>query len=145
MTKPLRTQFVIADGGRARWVTRHEGAHDFITVKELKAGRVVLSRGQSGVVQDGSTGRPSGLKERGALAKAQGAMFAAELADQINAEAARDAFERLALVAPARMLGAISKGLSGPAKARLANSLAKDLTKTPDHELGPWLRPLELG
>ncbi len=145
MTKPLRTQFVIADGGRARWVTRHEGAHDFVTIKELKADHVVLSRGQSGVVQDGATGRPSGLKERGAAAKAKNAIFAAELAEALNAEASRDAYDRLSLVAPARILSAIGRGLSGPAKARLANSLAKDLTKVPDHELGQWLQPLELG
>lgn len=145
MSKPLRTQFVIADGGRARWVTRHEGAHDFVTVRELKADKVVLAGGAPGVVFEGSGSRRAGLGEPGKLAKAQGAMFAAELAEALNAEASRDAYDRLAIVAPARILGAISKGLSGPAKARLANSLAKDLTKIPDHELGQWLRPLELG
>jgi len=145
MTKPLKTQFVIADGGRARWVRRSDQADDFVTVKELKADKVVLAGGAPGAVFESSTSRSSGLGEPGKLAKEQGAIFAAELAEALNAEASRDAYDRLALVAPARILSAIGRGLSGPAKARLANSLAKDLTKVPDHELGAWLRPLELG
>jgi len=145
MTKPLRTQFVIADGGRARWVRRSERADDFVTVKELKADKVEFAGGAPGAVFESSTSRSSGLGEPGKLAKEQGAVFAAELAEALNADAERDAFDRFVLVAPARILSAIGKGLSGPAKARLANSLAKDLTKVPDHELGQWLRPLELG
>jgi len=145
MTKPLRTQFVIADGGRARWVTRSERADDFVTVRELKADKVEFAGRAPGAVFESSTSRSSGLGEPGKLAKEQGAVFAAEVAEALNADAERDAYDRLALVAPARILSAISKGLSGPAKARLANSLAKDLTKVPDHELGQWLRPLELG
>ena len=50
---------------------------------------------------------------------------------------------RLAIVAPARVLAQIVRRLSPAAHAKLAKTLARDLTKTPDHKLKAWLKPLE--
>jgi protein required for attachment to host cells len=143
MPKPLRTQFVIADSGRARWVRRSDSSHDFVTTRELKAERPVGDVEDSGVVFEGSSGRPFGVRDpQDSIRKARD-QFAAEIAAELEAQAGRGEFERLAVVAPTRTLSAIRKRLSGPAARAMAASLAKDLTKTPDHELRTWLEPLE--
>jgi protein required for attachment to host cells len=142
MTKPLRTQFVIADGGRARWVSRSAEADVFVTSKQLAA-EPRPEGGPQGVVFESSAGQRFSVEERDSAVRAHRMHFAQTVADEINTEAARQAFDRLAVVAPARVLSAIRQRLSGLASARLARTLAKDLTKTPDHELGTWLRSLE--
>jgi protein required for attachment to host cells len=143
MPKPLRTQFVIADAGRARWVRRSDETRDFVTTREIKADRPVGDVEDSGVVFEGSSGRPSGVRDpQDAVRKAREG-FAAEIAAELDAEARRGEFQRLAVVAPSHTLEAIRNHLAGPAADALAASLAKDLTKTPDHELKTWLEPLE--
>jgi protein required for attachment to host cells len=142
--KPLRTRFVIADGSRARWVSRSERADDFVTMKELKAASIAAGEPE-GVVFEGGSGQRFNVEEKSDAVRMRHLRFAQEVADAINAEAAEREFDRLAVVAPARVLGAIRQRLSATANARLAKTLAKDLTKTPDHELGAWLRNLERG
>jgi protein required for attachment to host cells len=142
MPKPLKTLFVIADGARARWVRRSETANDFVTLKELAAGPRTQGHPQ-GASFDSHTGRPTNIEPRKDIARAQKAQFAAEIADVINADTATDGLDRLVVVAPARVQADIRQRLSGPASAKLAATLAKDLTKTPDHELMGWLSSLE--
>ena len=132
MTKPLRMQFIVADGAHARWLKRAEAADDFITIHELKA------HAPKAHVRDAG-GHDNVGGDRGHDD------FAREVADAINDEIRAGHDERFALVAPARTLAAIREHLSAGAQRRLFRTLAKDLAKTPDHALGDWLRPLELG
>jgi protein required for attachment to host cells len=144
MTAHLKIQFVVADGARARWVVRSETADDFRTASELHA--KPHSAGQpQGAVFDSSSGRPSAVVPRADAVRHHDEAFARELADALNTQAAAGAFERLVLVAPSHTLNAITEHLNTGAKAKLGKTLAKDLSKTPDHELGAWLRTLELG
>jgi protein required for attachment to host cells len=143
MIKPLNTQFVIADGSRARWVVRSETADDFVTIRELAASAHAVGHPQ-GVVFEGSSGQRFSVEEGGDAVKKHRAAFAGEIAEAINADVLKNGIDRLAVVAPARTLSAIRDGLSAAASAKLAKTLAKDLTKTPDHELGAWLRRLEM-
>ena len=136
MTHPLKTLFVIADGSRARWVRRSETADDFVTVEEMKAG-------DAG--DDDPQGQHAHGNEPETAHKARRAAFAREVAAALNAQAGRQGFIRLAVVAPAHTLGDIKGGLNTTTRALLAGELAKDLTKVPDHELATWLRPLEIG
>jgi protein required for attachment to host cells len=128
MTKPLRTLFIVADGAHARVVRRNEGGEDFVTVRELTetshthAGPHELASGSSG--QD---------------------RFPSQIAEAVNHEVEAGHVERLALVGPARIVAAINRHLTHRAQSLLARTLAKDLSKTPDHELARWLRGLELG
>jgi protein required for attachment to host cells len=139
----LKLQFVVADGARARWVRRSAIADDFVTSKETKADR--QSGGESqGVVFEGTSGRRFTVEERRGAVRERREAFAREVAATLNAEAVAGEFERLAIVAPARTLNAITHHLSSAASAKLVTTLAKDLSKTPDHALGAWLRPLEL-
>lgn len=145
MTAHLKTEFVIADGSHARWVRRSERAQDdFATVRELSAGHRQGGH-PLGVVFEGSSGQRFSVEEADEAVRRHAEAFAREVAEQINREAEAGGFERLAIVAPAHTLSAITAHLGAAAKARLVNTLAKDLVKTPDHELGGWLRSLELG
>ncbi len=144
MIKPLRTQFVVADAGRARWVQRSDAADDFVTTASFEAEAAPASSPQ-GAVFEGSTGRAFNIEESHDAARQHHDRFAVDVAGRINAEAAADAFDRLALVAPTHFLSAIEHHLTPVAKAKLVKTLSKDLSKVPDHELGTWLRPLERG
>jgi protein required for attachment to host cells len=145
MPKHLNIQFVIADGSCARWVKRSENADDFKTVQETQAGPDLYDSQPQGVVFESSTSRRFNVGERDEAVRHRQAQFPEAVADAISAQAAAGAFDRLAIVAPARTLSVIRRRLSPPARAMLVKTLAKDLTKTPDHELGAWLRPLEFG
>jgi protein required for attachment to host cells len=57
----------------------------------------------------------------------------------VDAAAGRDAFDRLALVAPPRALADLRAALGPSARSRLVGVLAKDLVKVPDHEIPPHL------
>ena len=136
MTNPHQTQFVIADGGHARWVVRT--GNNYVTTTELTA---------SFRTPEHPEGRSfaSGSEEAAGAAASRGEEdFAKALADEINAHATPGGFERLVLVAPAPFLSDVRERLSTAATAKLAHTLAKDLTNTPDHELATWLESLEL-
>jgi hypothetical protein len=147
--RPLATQFIITDGSRARWVSRSEAADDFITVKALAAEPAPHDEPPSGMAFDSSTGRPStvgGAQRGGAnqVARRHRLQFMEQVTDAINAEVAQGDVARLAIVAPTRMLAEICQRLSIEARAKLAKTLARDLTKTPDHRLTAWLSPMEM-
>ncbi len=144
MTKPLRIQFVIADGARARWVRRSDHANDFVTTKDLLAEARQNGEPQ-GVVLESSSRQRFTVPESDQAVREHKARFPRQVAEAINTAAAQDEFDRLVVVAPDRTLSEIKQHLSQPASTRLTKTLAKDLTKTPDHELMTWLRPLELG
>jgi protein required for attachment to host cells len=144
MTRDLRTDFLIVDNARARWVRRSETADDdFVTVDELHADPLPPIHPQ-GVVFESGGGRFSVEQNRGAVQNRRYG-FARKVAETINARVARGELERLSIVAPARTLQAIRRELTPQACAKLANVLAKDLTKTPDHDLKAWLNPLGFG
>jgi protein required for attachment to host cells len=56
-----------------------------------------------------------------------------------------DDFDRLVLVAPGHVLHDLRQALDQTASAKIVGSLAKDLTKTPDHDLmshlAEWWQP----
>ena len=143
MTHHLATQFILADGSRARWVKRSEGGEDFVTVREVAADAPAERRhGPGGTVQS-PTGRAFDVGHSDDAAKHRG-VFAAQLAEQINHDVQNNRAARMVIVAPARMLGEIKSHLTDIGRATLAGTLARDLTKIPDHELKTWLEPLEM-
>jgi protein required for attachment to host cells len=54
--------------------------------------------------------------------------------------AAPDAFDALVLAAPSRTLNQLRQEISDLATTKIAATLAKDLVKTPNHELWPHIR-----
>ena len=138
MPHPLHTDFLVTDNGHARWIRRSEAHGDFVTVEEMRA-----EAAPQGADLDGGGGRFSLEDGRQAAAKHR-YRFAEALAELINGKAARGEIERLSLVGPPRTLAAIRKKLTVVAQKTLVGSLFKDLTKTPDHELGAWLQSFPL-
>lgn len=138
MTKPLRTLFLIADGGCARWVARDNETGDFRTLRERHA-HDHAAHAYSGAVFESATGERHGVREPHESARRNAEMFAAEVAARLDG-----VDERLVIVAPPRMLNAIEAALPAAARKQLAGRLAKDLTKVADHDLARWLVPLEL-
>lgn len=137
-----RTDFLVADNARARWVRRAEPRGDYATVQELHAPPAAPHHPQ-GVVFESGGGRFN-IEERPGAVEQRRYRFAETLADLINARAARGEFQRLCLVAPVRTAAAIRRRLTREAQALVVPGLSKDLTKTPDHALADWLRDLEL-
>jgi protein required for attachment to host cells len=66
--------------------------------------------------------------------------FAEEVARQIEIMTATDAYDGLVIAAPSHTLNALRQEISDHAATRIAATLAKDLVKTPDHELWPRIR-----
>jgi len=144
MTKPLRTQFVVVDGARARWVRRSDETHDFVTENEIKAPPKAPTGGPQGVVFERAGGGRHAIEQGHGKGQKKDS-FVVRVAEALNHQAEHGDFDRLAIVAPARTLNALREELSPAARERLAGALAKDLTKVADHDLAKWLRPLELG
>jgi protein required for attachment to host cells len=65
--------------------------------------------------------------------------FARFIAEDVNAMPPQD-FETLVIAAPSASLSVILDKLSGMVKTKLVGTVAKDLTKMPDDELGSHLR-----
>jgi len=61
------------------------------------------------------------------------------IAERLNAAAAQAAFDQLVLVAPAQAMHEIRQRMDQTTAQKLAGTLTKDLTKLPDHALGPHL------
>jgi protein required for attachment to host cells len=141
MTKHPRILFVVADGGRARMVVRSAETGHFVTRAELAAGDARSVDADAAVFQSFGSGRHSTGRPDTAARKFE-AEFAEKVADEARARCREYDCSSLVLAAPARFLSALRENLAeGP---RVAAELAKDLTKTPDAELGDWLRSLEL-
>lgn len=135
-----RTRFVVAEPSRARWVQRTE--HDFQTVGELRAAEQPGARSYA-VLQAPGGAEPQD-EDAAAASRRHGDAFARQVAEMINCEAASRVFDRLALVAPEATLDAIRGRLTPTAAAKLVRTLARNLSRTPNHKLGDWLRRLEL-
>ena len=144
MIKPLNTLFVIADGARARWVRHSRAVDDFVTIKVMTHEEPPHGHPQ-GVAFESSTGRAFNIEPARDAARRSRVKFAEAIAEAINADPAVREVERVAIVAPTRILKTIVEHVSGPVREKLAATLAKDLAKTPDHFLGRWIRKLEMG
>ena len=62
-------------------------------------------------------------------------LFARHIAQLLNEAAGRDEFQRLVLVAPPKVLGDLRAELDEHSRKRVTGELAKDLIRTPAHEL----------
>ena len=142
--------FVIADGGHARFLrpAPDNALHTFEAVDSA-----ALHKRDHDLVSD----RPGRSFESGASARHAYTSrtdphemakdrFTHAVARRVNEDSAADVFNELIVVAPAHVLSELMDALDAPTKAKLLGSLAKDLVKTPDHELWPhlkeWVRPV---
>jgi protein required for attachment to host cells len=143
--KKAKIWYVIADGGRARFVERDEqGA--FRTVSsfvstELHAKSSDLGRDRPARVMESATPGRSAVEPRRDLKEAAKQDFVKLVAEQIDQEHGRGQFDNLVLVAPPGVLTELKNTLSKPMAERVVDNLQKDLTNVPDHDLTGHLAP----
>jgi protein required for attachment to host cells len=143
--KHARIWYIIADGGRARFVERDEqGAYRTVVsfvAAELHDRSSDLGRDRPSRVKESANAARHAVEPRRDLHEAAKEDFVKLVAEEIEAEHGRDQFDRLVLIAPPRVLTELKQKLSKPMAKIVVNDLQKDLTKVPDHDLTEHLLP----
>ena len=145
MKKKPKIWYVIADGGRARFVERDDNGA-FRTVSsfvstELHAKSSDLGRDRPSRVMESATPGRSAIEPRRDLKEAAKAEFVKLVAEELDTEHGRGQFESLVLVAPPGVLTELRNNLSKPIGKLVSGDLQKDLTKVPDHAITEHLAP----
>jgi protein required for attachment to host cells len=143
--KPSRIWYVIADGGRARFVAQDANGA-FRTVLSFVATDMHkrssdLGRDRPARVKESANAARHAVEPRRDLHEAAKEDFIALVAEEIAAEHGNGQFDQLVLVAPPKVLTELKQSLSKPMAALVLNDLQKDLTKVPDHDLTEHLAP----
>jgi protein required for attachment to host cells len=134
-----RTWYVIADGGRARFIERDENGA-FRTVAsfvstELHKRSSDLGRDRPARVIESATPGRSAIEPRRDLKEAAKEDFVKVVAEELGVGHERGQFDGLVLVAPPGVLTELKNSLSKPIASLVIRDLQKDLTKVPDHDL----------
>jgi protein required for attachment to host cells len=144
--KHARIWYIIADGGRARFVERDEaGAYRTVlsfVAADLHKRSSDLGRDRPARVKESANTARHAVQPRRDLHEAAKEDFIALVAEQIEAEHGRDQFDQLVLIAPPGVLTELKQKLSKPLVQIVVKDLQKDLTKVPDHDLGEHLDPV---
>ena len=141
--KKARLWYVIADGGRARFVTRDDkGA--FRTVLSFVAADLHERSRDLGLdrparVKESLTPARHAVEPRRDLHEAAKQDFVKLVAEKLDGEHRRGQFDQLTLVAPPGVLTELKNALSRPIANLVSDDLQKDLTKIPDHDLAEHL------
>lgn len=143
--KQSRIWYVIADGGRARFVARDENGA-FRTVLSFVAADMQkrssdLGRDRPSRVKESANVARHAVEPRRDLHEAAKEDFIALVAEQIAAEHGEGQFDQLVLVAPPKVLPELKQKLAKPLAQLVVSDLQKDLTKIPDHDLAGHLAP----
>jgi protein required for attachment to host cells len=143
--KKTKLWYVIADGGRARFVERDDNGA-FRTVAsfvstELHERSSDLGRDRPARVKESATPGRSAVEPRRDLHEAAKEDFIKLVADELDVEHGRGQFDKLVLVAPPGVLTELKKSLSKPMALLVVDGLQKDLTKVPDYDLTGHLAP----
>ncbi|MGD9805337.1 MAG: host attachment protein [Hyphomicrobiaceae bacterium] len=143
--KSIRTWILIADAGRARVVENLGPGKGVYPVDGLASEsalpssthEIVADRQGRSFESSSATRHPMSppTDPREQLKRS----YLEMIADQLDAQLQADAFDRLIVVAPPTALGMLRQAFSSRVSAAIAGELAKDLTKTRDHNLGPHL------
>lgn len=145
MKKKPKIWYVIADGGRARFIERDDkGA--FRTVSsfvstELHAKSTDLGLDRPARVKESAAPARHAIEPRRDLKEAAKQDFVKLIAEQLDAAHGRGQFDNLVLVAPPGVLTELRNSLSRPMAEIVVNDLQKDLTNVPDHDLTDHLAP----
>ena len=139
MKKTPRLYYVIADGGRARFVERDdEGAYrtlsSFVS-SELHMSTHELGRDRPSRVKESANSARHAIEPRQDLHEAAKADFIRTIAAELGALLKQGQFDQLMLVAPPGVIGELKGALSEQTAKTVVKELHKDLTKVPDYEL----------
>ena len=137
--KRAKLWYVIADGGRARFV-EHDDQGVFRTLSsfvstELHKSTHELGRDRPARVKEGATPARHAVEPRRDLHEAAKDAFIRTVATELAAQLKDGKFDELVLVAPPGVIAELKDALSKPIAKLVVEELQKDLTKVPDHEL----------
>ncbi len=141
--------FVVADGGHARFVkpASDNALHTVVAVDSATVHKRSHDLGSDhpGRSFESATPARHAHSPHTDPHDAEKSKFAKLVAARICEESTQGEFNELVLVAPTHILKELQDGLDKPTEAKLIGTLAKDLTKVPDHELWShlkhWVRP----
>jgi protein required for attachment to host cells len=139
MKKPV-TWFLIADGARARIVTRSDpdSRYEVIYAEDsstMHARARDLVSDRPGRTQESAYSGRHALEPRHDVRRAEESKFVKDVAAHINSESARNRFDRLVIYAAPQCLSVLRAALDPGAMKKLHGEYAKDLTKVPVEEL----------
>jgi protein required for attachment to host cells len=136
----LRTWYVVADGGRARILTRRGkramfDTHDEFTSSDIHSRTLDLGAERPGRTHESANAAHHAVEPRQDLHQAAKRGFIDHLAEVLNTANRSDAFDSLVLAAPAHALGDLNHALDAPTKLKVVSQLQKDLTHVPNAAL----------
>jgi protein required for attachment to host cells len=140
MAKHRVTWFVLADGSRARFITRRaEGAgYDIVGDYESPEAHLAtheIMSDRPGRSQESGYSSRHAIEPRQDAHQALKASFVHGVAGHLNAANARGDFDALVIYAAPRALAELRASLDEPTQQKIKAEVAKDLTKVPVVEL----------
>jgi len=131
--------YVIADGGRARFVAMDD-AGNFHTVSSFVSSEMHkrssdLGRDRPARVKESANVASHAVEPKRDLHEAVKEDFVRQVAAAVDQEHSERNFDELVLVAPARVIGPLKASLSKAMAGTVVKELQKDLTKIADRDL----------
>lgn len=140
MTKRRITWFVLADGSRARFMTRRPEDPGYTIVEEhespeahLPSREIVSDR--PGRVRESANAAHHGIEPRQDPHRAEKDAFVHQVASRLTAASAKGAFDELVLYVAPRSLATLKAALDDATRGKIKTEFPKDLTKIPLAEL----------
>lgn len=134
-----RTLYIVADGGRVRYVERAGSGH-FITIRKFVSAHIhekssALGRGKPARVHESTASIRHAISARiDQRDKVESAFIQSIAADLSDPNTLND-YDNLVIVAPARLQNVFRGSLSPALITKLIKTIDKDLTKIPDADL----------
>ena len=126
-TRDEVTWYVVADGGKARILTRNDAGMHTISAFD--------SSGHGDTGEDDAAEISQIKAPRSNPHEQVKALFARQVAEHLNTAANANKVDHIVLAAPGHVLHEIREALNKTATHALSSSLSKDLTNVADHEL----------
>jgi protein required for attachment to host cells len=137
--KQKKLWYVIADGGRARFVERDSNGTfrtvDSFVSTELHDRASDLGLDRPARVKESATPTRHAVEPPRDLHEAAKEDFLRTVAAALAAEHGQGQFDGLVLIAPPGVLTKLKGELAKPVAASVVGDLQRDLTKVPDHDL----------
>jgi protein required for attachment to host cells len=140
MTKRNLTWFVLADGSRARFLTKRPEISGYDVVAEYESAEAHIPSHELGADHPGRTHESMGasrhaIAPRQDMHKARKTAFARDVAAHLNDANRQGLFDFLVVFAAPHTLGELRVALDAETQKRIKGEVAKDLTKLPLVEL----------
>jgi protein required for attachment to host cells len=134
-----RTLYIIADGGRVRYIERTGPSH-FKTFRKFASVHIhekssELTRDRPGRVRESAAPARHAVEARIDPRDKVELAFVRAVAADLCKDQTVSGFDNLVFAAPGRLLKVLANSLSPALTAKLAECIAKDLTKIPDENL----------